>query len=72
MTLAQIKTLLVGVLRGWFTNKKVLDKFSESGDGSLQYNGSVVGGNNTSYTDEEISTAVTETLAELNNNSSGS
>ena len=39
MSLSQIKTLIIGVLRGWFSNKKTLDKFSESSDGKLLYDG---------------------------------
>lgn len=65
MTLAQIKTLIVGVLKGWFTNKTTLDKFSESTDGKLQYDGKEVGGG-TTYTDAEIEQAITDTLTELN------
>ena len=38
MSLSQLKTFIVGVLKGWFTNKSVLDKFSESEDGKLLYN----------------------------------
>ena len=68
MTLAQIKTLIVGVLKGWFTNKKVLDKFSESADGKLLYNGNGISSGDT-VEDSEVTTAITEILAELNNNS---
>lgn len=68
MTLAQIKTLIVGVLKGWFTNKKVLDKFSESTDGKLLYNGNGISSGDT-VEDSEVTTAITEILAELNNNS---
>lgn len=64
MTLAQIKTLITGVLKGWFTNKTTLDKFSEA-DGKLQYDGKEVGGG-TTYTDAEIEQAITEALTELN------
>ena len=42
MTLAQVKAFLIGVLKGWFTNKKVLDKFTEDSDGNLLYNGKQV------------------------------
>ena len=35
MSLSQLKTFIVGVLKGWFTNKSVLDKFSESPEGKL-------------------------------------
>ena len=64
MTLAQIKTLIVGVLKGWFTNKTTLDKFSEA-DGKLQYDGKEVGGG-TTYTDAEVEQAVTDILSDLN------
>ena len=66
MTLAQIKTLLVGVLKGWFTNKKVLDKFSESETGELLYDSKTVGGTSSSTTDEEVTQAIQDTLTELN------
>ena len=33
MTLAQIKKLIIGILKGWFINKKVLDKISEDDSG---------------------------------------
>lgn len=64
MTLAQIKTLIVGVLKGWFTNKTTLDKFSEA-DGKLQYDGKEVG-SGTTYTDAEVQQAVTDILSDLN------
>ena len=66
MTLTQIKTLIVGVLKGWFTNKKVLDKFSESTDGKLLYDGNSISSGDT-VEDSEVTTAITEILAELNN-----
>ena len=68
MTLAQIKTLIVGVLKGWFTNKKVLDKFSEGTDGKLLYDGNGISPGDT-VEDSEVTTAITEILAELNSNS---
>ena len=68
MTLAQIKTLIVGVLKGWFTNKKVLDKFSEGTDGKLLYDGNSISSGDT-IEDSEVTTAITEILAELNSNS---
>ena len=66
MSLTQLKTFIVGVLKGWFTNKSVLDKFSESEDGKLLYNGVEVGGSGTQVTDEEVTQTVTDTLTELN------
>ena len=66
MTLAQIKTLIVGVLKGWFTNKKILDKFSESTDGKLLYDGNDISSGDT-VEDSEVTTTITEILAELNN-----
>lgn len=42
MTLEQLKTYTVGVLKGWFSNKQVLDKLSESEDGNLLYNGNEI------------------------------
>ena len=65
MTLAQIKTLITGVLKGWFTNKTTLDKFAESTDGKLTYNGTEVGGG-TTYTDAEVEQAITDILSDLN------
>ena len=66
MSLTQLKTFIVGVLKGWFTNKSVLDKFSESEDGKLLYNGVEVGGSGIQVTDEEVTQTVTDTLTELN------
>ena len=43
MTLNQCKTLLVGVLKGWFINKKVLDGFDEINN-ELYFNGQKVNG----------------------------
>lgn len=65
MTLAQVKAFIIGVLKGWFTNKTTLDKFAEDESGNLTFGGTAVGGG-TTYTDEEVSTAVTEALSELN------
>mgnify|MGYP003396666123 FL=1 len=39
MTLSQIQEYVIGVLRGWLPNKSVLDKFTETDDGRLLYNG---------------------------------
>ena len=66
MSLTQLKTFIVGVLKGWFTNKSVLDKFSESEDGKLLYNGIEVGSSGAQVTDTEVTQAVTDTLTELN------
>ena len=65
MTLAQIKTLIIGVLKKWFTNKSTLDKFAEA-EGKLTYNGSEISASISTYSSDEISQAVTETIAELN------
>ena len=66
MSLTQLKTFIVGVLKGWFTNKSVLDKFSESPDGKLLYNGVEVGGSGSQVTSSEVTQAITDTLTELN------
>lgn len=42
MTLSQIKTYTIGVLKQWFTNKATLDKLSESKTGNLVYNGTEI------------------------------
>lgn len=65
MTLEQVKTYTVGVLKGWFTNKSVLDKLSESDTGELLFDSKTISGD-TAVTDEEITQAVTDTLTELN------
>ena len=65
MTLAQIKTLIIGVLKKWFTNKSTLDKLAEA-DGKLTYDGSEISASISPYSSDEISQAVTETIAELN------
>ncbi len=64
MTLAQVKAFLIGVLKGWFTNKKVLDKIGESDTGVLTYDGKTI--DSGSVTDDDITTAITETVSELN------
>lgn len=64
MTLAQVKAFLIGVLKGWFTNKKVLDKISESDTGVLTYDGKTI--DSGSVTDDDITTAIAETVSELN------
>ena len=66
MSLSQLKTFIVGVLKGWFTNKSVLDKFSESPEGKLLENGGEGGGAGSQATDEEVTQAVTDTLTKLN------
>ena len=65
MTLAQIKKLIIGILKGWFINKKVLDKISEDDSGNLNYNGKSIA-NEIIYTDEEIMIAISEILNNLN------
>jgi hypothetical protein len=65
MTLAQVKNFIIGVLKGWFTNKAVLDKLDIDDEGNLTYDGTVVDATET-YTDEQVTTAVTEALEELN------
>lgn len=65
MTLEQIKAYVIGVLKGWFTNKKILDGFSESETGKLMYKNTEIGGGS-SITDAEVTAAITATLTELN------
>jgi hypothetical protein len=65
MTLAQIKTLIIGILKGWFLNKKILDKISEDESGNLNYNGKSIA-SETIYSDEEISIAISEILNDEN------
>lgn len=65
ITLAQIKTFIVGVLKGWFTNKKTLDKLSESENGELLFDLKPIGAEET-ISDESIQAAIEETLTELN------
>ena len=43
MTLDQTKTLIAGVLKGWFRNKKTLDGFSQINN-ELYFNGNKVNG----------------------------
>jgi hypothetical protein len=65
MTLEQVKTYTVGVLKGWFTNKSVLDKLSESDTGELLFDSKTISGGET-VTEEEITQAITDTIADLN------
>lgn len=65
MTLEQVKAYVIGVLKGWFTNKKILDGFSESEAGKLMYKNAEIGGGS-SITDAEVTAAITATLTELN------
>lgn len=65
MTLQQVKAFIIGVLKGWFTNKAVLDKLDINDEGYLTYDGTVVDATET-YTDEQITEAVAEALTELN------
>lgn len=64
MTLAQVKTFIIGVLKGWFTNKKTLDKITEGENGELLYDSKAIGGGET-VTDEQVQTAITETITAL-------
>ena len=66
MSLTQLKAFIVGVLKGWFVNKSVLDKFSESPEGKLLYNGVEVGGTCSQVTDEKVTNTIAETITELN------
>lgn len=65
ITLAQVKTFIVGVLKGWFTNKKTLDKLSESENGELLFDSKPIGIEEP-VTDEQVTTAIQETITELN------
>lgn len=64
MTLNQLQTYIVGVLQGYFPNKAVLDKLSESEDGTLLFNGMQIGGE-ALVTDAELQQAIENTLVEL-------
>jgi len=64
MTLNQLQTYIVGVLQGYFPNKTVLDKLTESADGTLLFNGQQISGE-TLVTDAELQQAIEDTLAEL-------
>lgn len=67
MTLNQLQQYIVGVLQGWVTNKSILDKFSETADGKLLYNGMEIGsGGDTFITDQEVAQKIADTLAALN------
>ena len=70
MTLQQVKAFIIGVLKGWFANKAVLDKLDINDDGNLTYDGMVVDATET-YTDEQVTEAVTDTLAELDAEAAG-
>ena len=65
MTVAQLKTFIIGVLKGWFTNKSVLDEFTEV-EGKLMYKGIEVGGTASYATDAEVTAAIAEAIAGLN------
>ena len=60
MTLKQIQTYVVGVLTGWFENKHVLDKFSETSDGRLMYNGILL-----TVNDSQVDEGIGDTLEQL-------
>ena len=64
MTLAQVKALIIGILKGWFSNKEILDGLDEDENGNLIYNDEPI--RCESYTDEQVTQAVTEALTELN------
>lgn len=64
MTLAQLQTYIVGVLQGYFPNKAVLDKLSESENGTLLFNGQQISGE-TLVTDAELQQAIEDTLTQL-------
>lgn len=64
MTLNQLQTYIVGVLQGYFPNKAVLDKLSESADGTLLFNGQPISGE-AIVTDAELQQAIVDTLEEL-------
>jgi hypothetical protein len=67
MTLEQIKNLIIGVLRGWFLNKQVLDKFSVNEQGTLLFDNAPVSASGASdITQEQLSAAIAATIAELN------
>lgn len=65
MTLIQIKTLIIGILKGWFINKKILDKISEDELGNLNYNGKSIA-SEVIYSNEEVSVAILEILNDSN------
>lgn len=44
MTILQTKEFIVAVLKGWFTNKKDLDKISSNEAGDFLFNGKKIGG----------------------------
>jgi hypothetical protein len=66
MTLQQIKTFIIGVLKGWFTNKSVLDKFSESEEGELLFDSKAIGGTQEEITEEQMNQAIQDTITDLN------
>lgn len=65
MTLNQLQKYIVGVLQGWITNKTVLDKFSETADGKLLYNGIEI-----TVTDEEVAQKIANTLTQFGSDTS--
>ena len=66
MKLEQVKTFIVGVLKGWFTNKSVLDKLSESKSGKLLFDSKPIAGSTEEITDEQITQAIADTITDLN------
>lgn len=67
VTLSQVKTFIIGVLKGWFLNKSVLDKLSESESGELLYDSKPIG-DEVIATEEEITQAIEQTITALNDN----
>ena len=65
MTLKQLQKYIVGVLQGWIPNKSILDKFSETADGKLLFNGVEIGNGGNLVTDEEVTQNITDTLQQL-------
>ena len=65
MTLKQLQKYIVGVLQGWMPNKSILDKFSETADGKLLFNGIEIGSGGSFVTDEEVTQNITDTLQQL-------
>lgn len=57
MKLNEVQSLIVGIIKGAFTNKKTLDKLSTSDDGNLLFNGNEIkgGGSADIDVDEELS-----------------
>ena len=68
MTLQQVKTFIVGVLKGWFSNKSTLDKISESENGELLFDSKPISGvAQEEITEEQMNQAIQDTITDLNN-----